>query len=149
MIGEHDIIVGYETLMLAEEKEKLEEGYVRQPLDHSTLLVSSEIERQIGSNALFDEILKTALSEISTILNEEIGKIGYIIEVNIEEDYEFPQWKDTVITIKVPIKDYKYIIQLWKIIEERVRKKIESISADIEEINKISYHLDISIEILE
>lgn len=149
MIGEYKIITGYETLMLAEEKEKLKEGYVRQPLDHVTLLVSPEIERQIGSNPLFDEILKTALSEISTILNEEIGKIGYIIEVNIEIDYEFPQWVDTVITIKVPIEDPKYIIQLWKLIEERIRKKIKSIRADPEEINKISYHLDTTVEILE
>jgi len=149
MIGEHEIIVGYETLMLVEEKEKLKEGYVHQPLDHSILLISPEIERQIGSNTLFDEVLRTALSEISTILNEEISKIGYIIEVSIEEDYEFPQWKDTVITIKVPIKDPMYIIQLWKTIEEKVRKKIESINADLEEINKINYHLDITIEILE
>ncbi len=149
MIGKHEIKVGYETLMLEEEKEKLKEGYVRQPLDHSTLLVSPEIERQIGSNPLFDEILKPALSEISTILNEEIGKIGYIIEVNIEVDYEFPQWVDTVITIKVPIEDPKYIIQLWKLIEERIRKKIKSIRADPEEINKISYHLDTAVEILE
>lgn len=149
MIGEHEIIVGYETLMLVEEKEKLKEGYVRQHLDHGILLISPEIERQIGSNTLFDEVLKTTLFEISTILNEEIGKIGYIIEVSIEEDYEFPQWRDTVITIKIPIKDPKYIIQLWKTIEEKVRKKIELISANIEEINKINRHLDITIEILE
>lgn len=149
MIEEHEIIIGYETLMSAEEKEKLKEGYVRQPLDNSILLVGPEIERQIRSNTLSDEVLKTALSEISTILKEEIGKIDFLIEVNIEKDYEFPQWKDTVITIKVPIKDTKYIIQLWKIIEEKVRKKIELINADIEEINKISYHLDITIEILE
>lgn len=144
-----DETINIETLILLEEKEKLKEGYVSQPLDHSKLLISPEIEIQIGSNALFDEVLKTALSEISAILNEEIAKIDYIIEVSIEKDYEFPQWKDTVITIKTPIKDSKYIIKLWKVIEERVRKKINSINADIEEINKISYHLDIAIEILE
>lgn len=149
MTGEHKIMAGYEKLILKEEREKLKEGYVSQPLDHSTLLVSPEIERKIGSNPLFDEILKTVLSEVSIILNEEIGKIGYIIEVEIEPDYEFPQWIDNVITIKVPIEDPKYIIQLWKLIEEGIRKKIKLVDADQEEINKINYHLDTVVDILD
>lgn len=68
---------------------------------------------------------------------------------NIEEDYEFIQWRDTVITIKIPIKDAKYIIQLWKGLSENIRKKIKSIDADIEEIKKINHNLSIFIEILE
>lgn len=46
-------------------------------------------------------------------------------------------------------EDPRYIAQLWKLIEERIRKKIKSIIADPEEINKISYHLYTAVEILE
>lgn len=139
-----DVAKGYEKLMLLEEKEKIGKGYEYRSLDHSALLISPEIEKKIGSYPLFDEILKTALSEISTALNDEwLRKIGYIIEVSIDE------WKDTVIEVKVPIEDPEYVIQLWKRIDERVRKKIRSINADIEEINNILYRLDTSFEILE
>lgn len=136
-------------LMSLEEEEKLREGFTRESLDHGTLLITPEIKGKLESNALFGEILTVALSEINILLDKEIGKIGYIIEVGIVCDHEFPQWRDTVITIKVPIKDPKYILQLWNVIEEKVRKKIKSIDEDIEEINKISDNFEIDIEILE
>ena len=149
MIGIHETIPGYEKLMLLEEKEKLKEGYIRQPLDHSTLLVSQEIERQIGSNRVFDEVLKTALSEISTILNEEWhGKIGYIIEVSIVQDYEYPDWRDTVITIKVPIKNPRYVVNLWYTVSDKVWKKVDSIKENVEEIKRIRDNTRIAFDIL-
>jgi hypothetical protein len=122
---------------------------LQEDMDHSVVLISPKIEKQAGINPLFDEILKTALSEIYTVLDEEFhGRIGYIIEIDLEKDYEFPEWVDTVITIKVPI-DISYVIPLYLKIEEMVRKKIKSIKANVKEIEKISYHLDTSVEILE
>ncbi len=138
-----------ELLISLEEKEKLKEGYFNENLGHTTILLSREIKDRLRSNTLFFNVLDTAIYEISNILNRENDKMKYIIEVNIEEDYEFIQWRDTVITIKIPIKDTKYIIQLWKVLSENVRKKIKSIDADIEEIKKISHNLSIFIEILE
>lgn len=144
------LIIGYENIMLREEKEKLKEGYISQSLYHNKLLISHEIEKKIGSNRVFDEVLKTALSEISTILNEEChGKIEFMVEVSIVQDYEYPDWKDTVIRIKVPFKDPKYVIQLWSKVSDRVWTKIGSIKENAEEIKRISDNTRISFRILE
>ncbi len=150
MIREQEIIVGYENIMLREEEEKIKEGYISQPLNHSRLLISPEIEKKIGSNRVFDKVLKTASSEISTILNEEWhGKIEYMIEVSIIQDYENPDRKDTVIRIKVPFKDPKYIIQLWGKVSDKVWSKIGSIKENAEEIKRISDNTRISFRIIE
>lgn len=149
MTGNYETIVDYRTLMLLEEKEKLKEGFIRESLDHSTLLVSPEIKEKLESNALFNKLMTIALSEISSLLDKEIGKIGYIIEVSIVQDYEYPDWRDTVIRIKVPIKDPKYIIQLWGKISDHVWTKIGSIKENAEEIKRISDNTRISFRILE
>lgn len=143
------LIIGYENIMLREEKEKLKEGYISQSL-YRNILISHEIEKKIGSSRVFDEVLKTALSEISTILNEEWhGKIEFMIEVSIVQDYEYSDWKDTVIRIKVPFKDPKYVIQLWSKVSDRVWTKIGSIKENAEEIKRIIDNTRISFRILE
>ncbi len=144
------LIIGYENIMLREEKEKLKGGYINQSLYHNKLLISHEIEKKIGSSRIFDKVLKTALSEISRLLNEEWhGKIEFMIEVSIVQDYEYPDWKDTVIRIKVPFKDPKYVIQLWSKVSDSVWTKIGSIKENAEEIKRISDNTRISFRILE
>jgi len=93
--------------------------------------------------------LTTVLTEISSLLNKEIGKKGYLIEVSIVQDYEYPDWRDNVITIKVPIKDPKYVIQLWSTVSDNVWRKVGSIKEDAEEIKKISDNTRIAFDILE
>lgn len=141
-------IIDNMTLMSLEEEEKLREGFTRESLDHSTLLISPEIKERLGSNVLFGEVLTTALTEISSLLDKEIGRNGYIIEISVVQDYEYPDWRDNVITIKVPIKDPKYVIKLWSNISDKVWKKVGSIKEDAEEIKKISDNTRIAFDIL-
>lgn len=155
MIKEHmtmeDVITGYEDRMLLEEKEKVEKkDYISQSLDHSMVLISPEIEKQIRSNRVFENVIKTALSEIIDILNEEWhGQIGYIIEISIAQDYEYPSWKDTEIEIKVPIDNPKYVLQLWGNVSDRVWNRVASIKEDAGEIERISDDTRIAFDILE
>lgn len=139
-----EIIPGYENIMKLEVGEKVEKNkYIKQSLDHSLILISPEINDGIVSNRVFEIVIKTALSEITDALSDEFhDKIGYIIEISIDE------WTDTVIEVKVPIDDPEYVIQLWKKVDERVRKKIRSIDTD-EELNNIISHLDTVFRILE
>jgi hypothetical protein len=134
---------GYENRMKLEEREKIDKNYISQSLDHNMILISPEISSHLESNKVFETAVEIALSEIVRALDEEFGgKISYIIELSIDE------WKDTVIEVKVPIDDPEYVIQLWKKVDTRARKKLRSISTD-EEINNIVYHLDTVFRILE
>jgi hypothetical protein len=145
-----DIIQGYEGLMLLEIKEKVERDYTSQSLDHSVILISPEIKEQIESNKVFENVIETFLSEITNTLNEEWhGQIGYIVEISIIQDYEYPSWRDNVIRIKVPIKDPKYVIQLRNKVSCNVWRKVELIEEDAEEIKRISDNTRISFRILE
>jgi hypothetical protein len=136
------------TLMSLEEEKMLREGFTRESLDHSALLISPEIKWKLESNALFGEVLTTALTEISSLLDKEIGKNGYIIEIGVVQDYEYPDWRDNVITIKVPIKDPKHIIKLWSVVSNKVWEKVGSIKEDAGEIKKISDSTRIAFDIL-
>ncbi len=146
-----DVIAGYEDRMLLEEKEKVEKkDYISQFLDHSMVLISPEIEKQIRSNKVFENVIKTALSEITDILNEEWhGQIDYIVEISIVQDYEYPNWKDMEIEIKVPIDNPKYVLQLWGNVSDRVWDKVASIKEDAEEIKRISDNTRIAFDVLE
>ncbi len=146
-----DVIAGYEDRMLLEEKEKVEKkDYISQFLDHSMVLISPEIEKQIRSNKMFENVIKTALSEITDILNEEWhGQIDYIVEISIIQDYEYPNWKDMEIEIKVPIDNPKYVLQLWGNVSDRVWDKVASIKGDAEEIKRISDNTRIAFDVLE
>lgn len=109
--------------------------------------IDSEIKELSQSNVLFNDVLTTALSEISFLLDKGMDKLNYQIKVKIEEDFEIPEWKETLISIKVPERNPKDLIRLWKLIEERVRKKIESIKKENEEeITKINENIVIVIE---
>jgi hypothetical protein len=101
-------------------------------------IISPEIKEQLRSNTIFVNILTTVLTEISSLLDKEIGRNGYIIEISAIHDYEYNDWRDNVIRIKVPIKDPKYVDQLWKIVNDNVWKKVGLIKEDAEEIKKIS-----------
>jgi hypothetical protein len=109
--------------------------------------ISPEIRELSGSNALFNDVLITALSEISFLLDKEMEKLNYQIKVKIEKDLEIPEWKKTLISIKVRERNPKDLIRLWEIVEERVRKNIESIKKENEEeITLINENLVIVIE---
>jgi hypothetical protein len=112
--------------------------------------ISPEIKELSESNALFNDVLTTALSEISLLLDKEMYKLNYQIKVKIEEDLEIPEWKETLISIKVPKRNPEDLVRLWKVVEERIRKKIESVKKENEEeINKINENLAIFIEELD
>lgn len=109
--------------------------------------VSPEIKEISELDALFNGVLTTALSEISFLLDKEMDKLNYQIKVKIEEDLEIPDWKETLISIKIPKRNPKDLIRLWKVVEKRVREKIESIKEENEEeINKINDNLVIVID---
>lgn len=148
MEEQYGTIMDNMTLMSLEEEEKLGEGFIRESLDHSTLLISPEIKWKLESNVIFGEVLTTALTEISFLLDKEIGRNGYIIEVCIVQDYEYPDWRDNVIAIKVPIKDPKRIIKLWNKVSDNVWKKVGSIKENAEEIKKISDNTRIAFDML-
>jgi hypothetical protein len=150
IIRNREVIVGYEDKMLIEEKEKIDKNYISQSLDHNIILISPEIDEQIKSNRAFETVIKTALSEIADILDKEFhGQIGYIIEIYIFQDFEFPDWRNNVIRIKVPIKNPKYILRLWDKISDRVWDKVTSIEENAEEIEKVEGNTRIAIDILE
>lgn len=112
--------------------------------------VSPEIKEISELDALFNDVLTTALSEISFLLDKETDKLNYQIKVKIEEDLEIPDWKETLISIKIPKRNPKDLIRLWKVVEKRVREKIELIKEENEEeINKINDNLVIVIDELE
>lgn len=112
--------------------------------------ISPEIKELSQSNVLFNDVLTTALSEISFLLDKEMDKLNYQIKVKIEEDLEIPDWKETLISIKIPKRNPKDLIRLWKVVEKRVREKIESIKEENEEeITKINDNLVIVIDELE
>ena len=143
-------VIDIRKLMLLEEKEKEKEGYLPYSLNHSKILISPEIERLTETNVAFNKLLTTALYEISDFLDKEIGETGYIIEVSIVQDYEYPDWRDNVIRVKVPIRDNpKYILQLWDNVSDRVWNKVASIKENAEEIERISDNTRIAFDILE
>lgn len=135
--------------LLLEELEKVKEGYTPNSLGNGIYLISTGVKERLSSHGLFTDVLTIALSETVSILDKEIGKGKYVIEVSIVQDYEYPDWKDTVIRIKVPFKDPKYIIQLWGKVSDRVWAKIGSIKENAEEIKRISDNTRISFRILE
>lgn len=149
-IAMEDVIPGYEDRML-EEKEKVEKiDYISQSLDHSMILISPEIKKQIESNRAFETVIETALSEITKSLDEEFrGQIGYIIELYVSRDYEIPEWINNVIRIKVPIDNPKYILQLWDKVSDRVWDKVASIEENAEEIEKVEDNTRIAFRVLE
>jgi hypothetical protein len=79
--------------------------------------ISPEIKELSQSNVLFNDVLTTALSEISFLLDKEIDKLNYQIKVKIEEDFEISEWKKTLITIEVPKRNPKDFIRLWDVIK--------------------------------
>lgn len=149
MAGHETMTMGKE-LILSEEKEMMREGYRPYSLDHGKILISPEIDILVDTNAAFDKLLSIALIEIVDFLDKEIGRIGYIIEVSMVQDCEYPDWIDNVIRVKIPIKDNpKYVLQLWDDVSDRVWDKISSITENAEEIERISDNTRISFRILE
>ncbi len=95
-------------------------------------------------------MIETALSEITKTLGEEFREqIVYIIDVSIIQDYESPDWRDVVVTIKVPIKDPNYVVNLWYRVGSDFWKKLKSIKEYDEEMKRFSENFRISMEILE
>lgn len=145
-----EVIEGYKNRMLLEEKEKKEEDYISRYLDNNVILVNPEINKQTGLNKAFETVIETALSEITKVLDEEfLGKIGYLIEIYIFQDYENPDWRTNVIRIKVPINNPRYVLQLWDKVSDRVWDKIFSIEENAEEIEKVEDNTRIALDILE
>ena len=150
IIQNGEIIAGYEGRIFIEEKERIEEDYISRSLDHNVILVSPEINRQVESSSAFETVIETALSEITKALDEEFrGKISYVIEIYIFQDYENADWRTNVIRIKVPIKNPRYVLQLWDKISDRVWEKVASIEENAEEIEKIEDNTRIAFDILE
>lgn len=138
-----------EVLILQEERKRLNEGFTREYLGHNVIIVSSEIKERLESNVLFNKLLTMALYEITVFLDKEIDKTGYIVEANIVQDYEYADWKDVVIIVKVLIKDPRRVVNLWYTVSENVWKKVKSIRENAEEIKKITENFRIAFEILE
>ncbi len=123
---------------------------IAQTVANNFVEVSPEIKEKSELNALFNDVLTITLSEISFLLDKEEDKLKYQINVKIEDDLEIPEWKETLISIKVHGRNHEDLIRLWGIVEERVRKKIESIKVkNEEEITKINENLAIVIEELD
>ncbi len=150
LIRKGEIIPDYESKILQEEREKKTEYFLQYSFNHSKVLVSSEINEKVESNKAFEIMINTALSEIRDVLDEEFhGKIGYMIEIYVFQDYDDPSWRTNVIRIKVPINNPKYVLRLWDKVSDRVWDKVLSIKENAEEIRKIESNTRISFDILE
>ena len=88
----------------------------------SKLKICQKIREMVKNIPEFDTILQTTFSEISFLLDKD--NIDYQINVNVEEDKEFPEWKETVVSIKIANVNQEEIFQIWETIENQIQNEI-------------------------
>ncbi|HJH30075.1 MAG TPA: hypothetical protein C5S51_10385 [Methanosarcinaceae archaeon] len=88
----------------------------------SMLKISRDIREMANDNKLFNTILQTTFSEISFLLDKD--DIVYQINVDVEEDKEFPEWKETVVSIEISNINQEEVFQIWETIENQIQCRI-------------------------
>lgn len=91
-------------------------------MSNSFTEMTFEIKDMVKNDKFFNKSLRDILTSINYSLNNENN---YKINVQIEQDIEIPDWKEVLILIKLPRRDRRQLISLWRIIEERARKNIK------------------------
>ena len=102
-------------------------------LHHKFTKVSSEIQT-MAKDAYLNTMLKNAFLEIGHIL--DIRDCTYRIDVEVKEDIEIPEWKEIVLSVKVPKTNPDDFFQLWEIVERNVRNRINLLEMDDEHIKE-------------
>ena len=111
----------------------------------SKLKISQKIREIVNNIPEFDTILQTTFSEISFLLDKD--NINYQINVDVEEDKEFPEWKETVVSIKIANINQEEIFQIWETIENQIQSRIngmgnETIKKEYENLILIVNHFE-------
>lgn len=111
----------------------------------SKLKISQKIREIVNNIPEFDTILQTTFSEISFLLDKD--NINYQINVDVEEDKEFPEWKETVVSIKIANINQEEIFQIWETIENQIQSRIngmgnETIKEEYENLILIVNHFE-------
>ena len=111
----------------------------------SKLKISQKIREIVNNIPEFDTILQTTFSEISFLLDKD--NINYQINVDVEEDKEFPEWKETVVSIKIANVNQEDIFQIWETIENQIQSRIngmgnETIKKEYENLILIVNHFE-------
>ncbi|MDO9517760.1 MAG: hypothetical protein Q7J10_06885 [Methanosarcinaceae archaeon] len=85
--------------------------------------ISPMIREMANNIPEFNTVLTTTYSEISFLLDKD--DIDYQINVDVEEDKEFPEWKETVVSIKIANVNEDEILQIWETIENQIQSRID------------------------
>ena len=88
----------------------------------SKMEISQKILEMVNDIPDFDTLLQTTFSEISFLLDKY--DISYQINVDVEEDKEFPEWKETVVSIDIFNRNQEEVFQIWETIENHMQSKI-------------------------
>lgn len=88
----------------------------------SMLKISPDIREMAKDNKHFNTILQTTFSEISFLLDKD--DLVYQINVDVKEDIEFPEWKETVVSIEISNGNQEEVFQLWETIENQIQGRI-------------------------
>lgn len=88
----------------------------------SMLKISPDIREMANDNKHFNTILKTTFSEISFLLDKD--DVAYQINVDIKKDKEFPEWKETVVSIELSNGNQEEVFQIWETIENQIQGRI-------------------------
>lgn len=115
-------------------------------IHHKFTKVSSEIQT-MANDAYFNKMLKGAFLEIGSVL--DIQDFTYLINVEVKEDIEIPEWKEIVLSVKVPKTNPDKFFQLWEMVERNVRNKIDLIEVDDESIKEKYEHFVIILDEFE
>lgn len=78
--------------------------------------------REMAKDQHFNTVLRTAFEEVSFLLDCE--NMGYEITVDVEEDKEIPEWKETVLSIRLFNVSEEKTFQIWEIIEDNIQSRI-------------------------
>ena len=90
----------------------------------SMLKISQKIRKMAHDMPDFNTILQTMFSEISFLLGKD--DIDYQINVDVEDDKEFPEWKETVVSIELFNRNQEEIFQIWETIENYIQSRINN-----------------------
>lgn len=98
-------------------------------INEKSLLNAQKISqkvREMANDKHFAKVLITTFSEVSFLLDYE--NIDYEIAANVEEDKEFPEWKETVVSIRLFKVSQEKTFQIWQMVEDNIQSRINQMN---------------------
>lgn len=86
--------------------------------------ISPEV-KEMAKNKEFNQVFTSALYEINCFLDR--NNIAYTINAKVEEDIEFPEWKDVVVSVKIQQNNPERVFQIWETIEENIENRMSKL----------------------